>query len=311
MEQCGVLNPFNQLLIIHWRQYSRATEALPRYDNAVKPRDLTGKVIVITGASSGIGAATAIACAKAGMHVTLAARREDKLARVAQQVEATGARALAVKCDVTVSADLKQLFDQSWQTFGRLDVIFANAGYGLVGTVLGTTEAQHRDIFEVNYFATLGTVRAGIEHLRRTDPGLKHVLICSSAASEVGLPNAGAYGATKAAQDSIAAALRGEVAREGIAVTSIHPVGTATEFFDTAAARSGTQGRNANTPKKLIQAPEHVAATIVKAIRRPQPEVWPMPLARWGLALFTAMPRLSAAVMRRHARKLVPFHQKP
>ena len=272
----------------------------------MKPRDLTDKVIVITGASSGIGAATALACARAGMNVALAARREDKLHDVAKQIQSTGRRALAVSCDVTRPDDLANLFEQTWQTFQRVDVIFANAGFGLVGSVLDTTDQQHRDIFETNYFATLQTLRAGIDCLRNTDQGLRHILICSSAASEVGLPYAGPYGATKAAQDAIAGALRGELAHEGIVVTSIHPVGTRTDFFDTAAELSHTAGSGSNTPVAFMQSVDHVAHAILKSIRKPKPEVWPMPLARFGLALLTAMPTLAASIMRRHAKKMHP-----
>lgn len=275
------------------------------------PRDLTDKLIVITGASSGIGAATAAACARAGMDVVLAARRVEKLEDVAKQVESLGRRALAVACDVDRDQDVLRLFDQAWQRFGRLDAAFANAGYGLYGSVADTDLQTHRDIFETNYYGTLRTLRAATPCLRKTDPdnpdgGLKHLLICSSVAGEIGIPMFGAYCATKAAQDSIAGAMRAELAAEGISVTGVYPVGTKTEFGDTARSRSGDVKREpgSNTPDMFTQSAEHVADCIVRALRRPRPEVWPSPMARYAAAFATASPRFAAWLMRRHMRKI-------
>lgn len=282
------------------------------------PRDLADKLIVITGASSGIGAATAVACARAGMDVVLAARRVEKLEAVAKEIEALGRKALAVACDVDRDEDVERIFDRAWQSFGRLDAAFANAGYGFFGSVLDTDLRAHRDIFETNYYGTLRTLRAAVPYLRRTDPdhpegpgnpggGLKHLLICSSVVSEFGIPMFSAYCATKAAQDSVAGAMRAELADEGISVTSVHPVGTSTEFGEQAREHStdnATARRESNTPKAFEQTAGHVADCIVKALRRPRPEVWPSPVARYAAALTTASPRLTAWIMRRHMRKI-------
>jgi short-subunit dehydrogenase len=270
-------------------------------------RNLGQKLIVITGASSGIGAATAIACARAGMDVVLAARRVEKLESVARQIESLGRRVLSVPCDVNRDEDVEQLFDRAWQAFGRLDAAFANAGYGLHGSVVDTGLQAHRDIFETNYYGTLRTLQAAVPYLRRTDASLKHLLICSSVVSEVGIPMLGAYCATKAAQDSIAGAMRAELADEGIHVTSVHPVGTTTEFGEQARAHSTDKKaaeRGSNTPKAFTQTADHVADKIVRALRRPRPEVWPSPLARYAAALTTASPSLTAWIMRRHMRKI-------
>jgi len=270
------------------------------------PRDLTGKSIVITGASSGIGAATALACAKAGMDVVLAARRVEKLQAVAKQVEALGRRARVVRCDVTVDSDVQDLMRQAQDAFGRVDAAFANAGYGIFGTVLDTDLQTHRDIFETNYYGTLRTIREAVPYLRDTPDGLKHILICSSVASEIGVPKFGAYCATKAAQDSIAGAMRGELADEGIVVTSVHPMGTATEFGEQARALSPDRraAERGSTPIALMQTKEHVAAGVVKVLRRPRPELWPSALMRFTVALGTASPRFAAWIMRRYMRRV-------
>ncbi len=269
-------------------------------------RQLQDKVIVITGASAGIGEAVAVACAKAGMHAVLGARRQEKLDEVAAGVEKLGRKALAVPCDVTRDGDVADLFDRAFTQMGRVDVVFANAGYGLYGSVLETTDQDHRAIFETNYFGTIRAIQAGVPCLAKTYEGLKHVIVCSSSASEIGVPMMGPYCATKAAQDAIVSSLRAELARDGFAVTGVHPVGTSSSFFDVAAEVSGQEQHESNTPVPLMQTPHDVARAIVKAIRRPRPEVWPMAPARLALALATAAPSFGAWIMRRHAKKVMP-----
>lgn len=260
-------------------------------------RDLRDKVIVITGASSGIGAATAKRCHAAGMKVVAAARRVDRLVDL---VAPMGERGLAVACDVDRDEDVEQLFATAVEKFGRVDAVFANAGYGHKSPVETMDDAQVRAIFETNFHGTLRCVRVGLPLLRNTQG---HLLICSSAASEIGIPCYGVYAATKAAQKSIAQALRGELRGQSVYVTTVHPVGTRTEFFDTAAKVSGTvSGHTAptksNTPQVFEQTADKVAKAVVKALRRPKPEVWPMPAARFGLAVMNMFPRLSAWALR-------------
>jgi hypothetical protein len=263
-------------------------------------RDLHDKVILITGGSSGIGAATAERCAAAGMHVSLVARRADKLAEAAQRVEAHGRRAHTCTADVADERQVRDAVEQCWHAFGRLDAVFANAGYGLFSTVLETPDDRARALFDVNYFGTCYTLQAAYPKLLQTDGGLRHLLVCSSAASEVGVPMLGVYSATKAAQDAIAGAMRAELVDAGVSVTSVHPIGTKTAFVQAA----GGTGMD-NTPALMQQSAEHVAGCVVKALKRPRPEVWPSGLTRLALAAGTACPRLSAWVMRRHYKKLM------
>ncbi|MFK7790724.1 MAG: SDR family NAD(P)-dependent oxidoreductase [Phycisphaeraceae bacterium] len=262
-------------------------------------RDLHNKVILITGASSGIGAATALACAEAGMRVSLVARRGDKLQKLAAQIAGMGHKAHFFSADVNNTSDLKKAFANCWETFGRLDAVFANAGYGQIVNLLDMTEIAERAMFETNYFGTTRTLRMAAPLMKQTADGLKHLLVCSSAASEIGLPTLGVYSATKAAQDSVAGALRAELHDEGFSVTTIHPIGTKTDFMRVAGDDS-----NKNTPAALQQTPEKVARHIVAALRKPKPEVWPSRMTRVGLAMGTLSPRFSAWAMRRHYRKL-------
>jgi len=269
-------------------------------------RSLADKVIAITGASTGIGAATAVACAQAGMRVALGARRQDPLREVADQVEQAGGKALVVPCDVDRDEDVQRLVEQTTSQFGRLDAIFANAGYGLCAKVADTSDEQMRAIFETNYYGMMRVIHAAVPLMRAQGDG--HILICSSAVSELGLPMHGAYCATKAAQDAIASAMRAELAHEGINVSSVHPVGTRTDLYETARTRSGQPHNEPNTPSKLIQSSEQVARQIVKCLRRPKAEVWPHWPSRIGLAIVTAFPVLGANAMRSLMRKRYGYH---
>lgn len=264
-------------------------------------KDLTGRVILITGGSSGIGAATAIACAKAGMDVALGARRVDRLEAVAQQVRNLGRRAVVAACDVNKDEDVQQLVDLTLQTYGRLDVAFANAGYGKFSTIMRMGDQDVRDMFETNFYGTLRVIKAAGKVMVKNGQG--HLIICSSAASEISLPTFGIYSATKAAQDSVAGALRAELAPKGVDVSSVHPIGTTSEFFTTAGVPQTSHGGLPNTPAAMAQTPEHVARTILRCIRRPHAEVWPSRATRFGVAFTTAFPGIAAWAMRRKAKK--------
>ena len=266
-------------------------------------RNLQDRVIVITGASSGIGAATAICCAQAGMHTVLAARRADRLDTVADRVRQMGRRALPVVCDVARDEDVSRLVKQTQDAFGRLDVMFANAGVGLVASVLDTPDAMMRDLFEINFYGTLRCIREAVPAIRASvdGPGGGHVLICSSCVSELSLPHHGAYCATKAAQDSITQALRAELDHEGIAVSSVHPITTLTEFTQSADRNSPADGSKPAAHRYVVQSADRVARSIVHCLRKPCPEVWPHLPTRFAMAICTAFPRLSAKALRKMA----------
>jgi len=271
------------------------------------PAELSDKVILITGASSGIGAATAVACAEAGMHVTLAARREDKLKQVAQRCVAAGPpgiKAQWVVCDVDDDKAVRRAFAESWTYFGRLDAVFANAGVGLTKPVLATALAEHQSLLNTNYLSTVRTLLVANEYFKRTPSGLGHFVICSSCLSDLGLPNNAVYSATKAAQKALADGLRAEVARRGLHVTSVHPIGTRTEFFDTSAKRSGRDNPEMHVPDHRLQDPMKIGRGVVGALRHRRPEVWGSAGVRIAMALLNAAPMLKAWAMNRHYRKI-------
>lgn len=258
---------------------------------------LAGKPIAITGASSGIGLATAFACARAGMPVVLGARREDRLKDAVDRITREGGRAVAVRCDVTDPADNERLIDEGERAFGPLHAVFANAGYGIERTVLETSDEDLRAIFECNVYGTLRTIRPALA--RMLPRGSGHVLICSSAGSKIGIPVLSAYTATKAAQDHLGRALRIELLGTGIHVSTIHPIGTHTEFSQVLVEKGQGRARVSETPRHRKQDVGVVADAIVACLRRPRGEVWTHTPTRVLLGLATIFPGLGDRVLAR------------
>jgi short-subunit dehydrogenase len=239
----------------------------------VKPRELAGRVVVVTGASSGIGAATAVACGRAGMRVVLAARRAGRLAAVAADVSAAGGTARVVPTDVGDEAAVRTLIDGTVDAWGRVDVLVNNAGVGILATVDQTTPAEFERLVRVNYLGAVHGVLAALPHMRRQGAG--HIVNVASVVGKRASPFRAAYVASKFALVGFSEALRMELRGTGIHVTCVCPIGTATEFHDVEPNRLGVPGRGGP-----IQTAEHVARTIVRALRRPRAEVHPYPPAR-------------------------------
>ncbi len=269
------------------------------------PLDLAGRTIVITGASSGIGAATAIECAKAGMNVVLNGRRADRLGAVATQVRENGGKAAVVIGNVTDDGMSQLLLDQAEHRFGRFWAVFANAGYGLNKPAVEVDDRQLRDIFDVNFFAAMDLLSLAAKRLlQEKRPG--HLLMCSSSVAKFTLPGHSAYSATKAAQSHACRAMRIELEPHGIHVSCVHPITTSTEFFEVSARHSGRQapqgGTPSHAPRLFVQPPERVARAIVRCLRRPQPEVWTSHTVRAVAAVMTFFPWFHDVVMRKTAK---------
>jgi short-subunit dehydrogenase len=269
-------------------------------------RDLAGKVIVVTGSSSGIGAATAIECARAGMDVVLNARRSERLENVAREISALGRGAEVVAGDVAEVGLENRLLDAATQRFGSFYAVLANAGYGIQRQMHEMPEAELRQIFEVNFFAA---TRLVCEAARRLIAAGRagHLLMTSSAAAKFATPNSGAYSATKAAQNHVCREMRLELRPHRIQVSSVHPIVTRTEFFDAAVERSGRQAGALNwlerSPRFLVQAPEVVARAVVQCLRYPVAEVWTSRTVETLAGVLTAFPALGDEVAKVRSRR--------
>jgi len=187
----------------------------------------TPGVFLITGASSGIGAATARQAADAGYRLVLAARSTDRLTALAEELGGSE-RALAVTCDVTDFGQQEAMVRAALEAFGRLDVVFANAGFGAKRGFLEETPEQWRDMVLTNVLGVAYTIRATIPALRDS---VGHLLLTSSVAGRRALSGS-LYSATKHAVTALAEAARQDLGESGVRVTSIEPGMVDTPFFD-------------------------------------------------------------------------------
>jgi len=181
---------------------------------------LAGRVVFITGASSGIGAALGREVARRGADVVLAARRTDRLQALADEITRSGRRALVVACDVTRDGDLEAAADRAREAYGRLDVVVANAGFGVVGPAERLRLEDYRRQFETNVFGVLRTLYATLEDLKRSRGSFA---IIGSVSGHLATPGGSPYAMSKFAVRALAEALRGELRSAGVAVTLISP----------------------------------------------------------------------------------------
>jgi NADP-dependent 3-hydroxy acid dehydrogenase YdfG len=200
---------------------------MPRAD-LIKEHSVDERVLFITGASSGIGEATAHLAAAEGFRLILAARREDKLNALAEALSAT-TEVIAAVCDVTSWEDQQQVVARGLQHFGRIDAVFANAGIGgHPGGFRGGDPERWRNLILTNFFGVALTLRASLEALQESKG---HVLVNGSVAGRKTLAGS-MYGATKWAVSGMMYNLREELRGTGVRVTLIEPGGVDTPFFD-------------------------------------------------------------------------------
>ena len=230
-------------------------------------RDLSKSVVVVTGASSGIGRATALAMAQAGASVVLTARRESALQDAAAECERQGAAALAVPGDTRRPQDLGSVADQAVERFGGIDVWVNNAAVTLFGRFDEAPPDLWREVIEVNLFGYVNGARAAIPALRRRGGG--SLINVGSVNSRVGAPYVSAYVASKFAVRGLGECLRDELRAENIDVSTIMPASIDTPLFQHAA---NFMGRAAKPLRPVIR-PQRVAAAIVRCARRPRREM--------------------------------------
>ncbi len=229
-------------------------------------REITGKVVVITGASSGIGRATALAFARQGANLVLAARDDEPLRQVAAECETVGAPAIVVPTDVRDEQAVNELARRAVEAFDGIDIWVNNAAVYMLGRFENVPPESFRELYETNVFGTVNGCRAAIPYLRQS----KGVLInVASMAATMGIPYGSAYNSSKWAVRGFADCLREELRPDGIQVVTVMPASIDTPLFDHAANYSGKVMK----PMDPVYPPEVVAAKIVSGARRPRPEI--------------------------------------
>jgi short-subunit dehydrogenase len=189
---------------------------------------LNNKVAIITGASSGIGAALARRLAQEGATVVLAARRVNKLHELAEAIRASGGRAVVHPCDVTVKAEAEHLIHQSHNDLHRIDILVNNAGRGHLASVEDTTDEMIHSMFKLNVYSLWYTVRPVLTYMKQQGSG--HIINIASMAGKVGYPYNSAYVAAKHACVGFTHALRLELAETGIHASVVCPNGVMTDW---------------------------------------------------------------------------------
>lgn len=200
--------------------------------------DVSGKVVLVTGASEGIGSATARLLAARGAHVALAARSIDKLRTLAAELDGS----FAVQADLGVPESITSMVNAVVDHYGRIDVLVNNAGRALRASVAAIKLPDFQAIMDLNVYGPLLAMQAVIPHMRQQGGG--SIVNVSSNVSKMAIPTIGAYAATKYALNGLTLTARNELAADGIVVTVMHPGQTATNF-----------GKNAAVDDSMASAP--------------------------------------------------------
>jgi len=257
-------------------------------------------VILITGASSGIGAATARLFARQGYRVVVAARRQEKLEVLVNELQSGGEKALAVPTDITQIEQIENLVSQSIDHFGQIDVLLNNAGLGRLSW-LETLDPQSDIDFQiqVNLTGLIQTTRMVLPHMLVRRQG--HIINMGSIAGLIATPSYSVYAATKYGLRGFTEALRREVGIRGIEVTGIYPGGVATEFGQKAGIKRKTR---VSTPDFLKLTAEDVANTVLRVVKKPRRAVIIPGLMRPMVWLSVIFPGLVDQIIERRFTKL-------
>ena len=222
-------------------------------------RDLTGEVVAITGASAGIGEASARALVAQGARVVVGARRKERLDALASEL---GDQVAVVEMDVTRPDDAKRLVSTAIDRFGKLDALVANAGIGAYGGIMDLSDQQLASMMDTNIAGTVWPIRAAVPVF--LDAGAGDIVIVASVAGLRGAGDEAVYAATKFAQVGLAGGLDRELRAHGIRVSTLAPGGTATEFAMGA-------GRTPDMPGLAdMMSADDVAAAVVTVLRQPK-----------------------------------------
>lgn len=248
---------------------------------------LNDKVAVVTGASSGIGAALSILLGSQKATVVLSARRASKLDEVAAHVTATGGRCIALACDITNRRAAEMLIHRTVEEFGRIDILVNNAGRGHFSSVEDTTDEMIQNMFALNVFPLWYTTRPSLTYMKQKGSG--HIINVASMAGKLGYPYNSAYVAAKHACVGFTHALRQELVETGIHATVVCPAGVSTDWASVTEggsmrsffSESGGHIRRIASERAIslpaiegVKTPEAIAAAIMDCIHRPVPEVF-------------------------------------
>ena len=247
---------------------------------------LLDKVAIVTGASSGIGRATALALAKAGACLALAARRESSLLELAEEIRGSGRKALVLPTDVTRRDEVEALVQEVLSQWGRVDILIANAGEYIQGRIIDLDPADIQRSLDVNYFGGVYSIKAVLPHMLKQKSG--HIVAVTSMDGKIGLPPDAPYVSAKFAMTGFCEVLRQEVSDHGITVTNVLPGRVDTVMIE--------HLHFSWVSPKI--SPENVAHSIIGAIRKRKPIVIVPPQAKLLYYINVFAPKLSDRLSR-------------
>jgi short-subunit dehydrogenase len=227
--------------------------------------DVYGKVVIITGASMGIGLSTARIFANAGSKVVLVARSSDKLQALAAELHSQGHDVLVLVTDMRDPAAVNQMINQACEHYGRIDILINNAGQACAGRVADVSPADFQKIIDLNVIGPLHAIQAAVPKMRQNGGGL--IINISSMVSKMAIPGLGTYAATKTALNMLSDTARSELAPENIRVITVYPRMTSTDFGRNSIGNRETrqQQRSTGGSNIVVDTPEWVAEKILAA----------------------------------------------
>ncbi|WP_233263027.1 SDR family NAD(P)-dependent oxidoreductase [Cognatiluteimonas profundi] len=228
---------------------------------------LDGRVALVTGASSGIGEATAVALAQAGARVAIAARRRDRLEALASRLRAMGADVLVLEADLLDEHVAQRIVADTERHFGKLDILVNNAGVMYLEPVIEADLGRWRRMLELNVLSLIASTQAALGGMRARRDG--HIVNISSTAGRIANPNAAAYSATKFGVVAFSEALRREVHADNIRVSVIEPGVVETELREHIGHAATKDSLDAWAASMRQLQPEDVADAIVFCVTRP------------------------------------------
>jgi NADP-dependent 3-hydroxy acid dehydrogenase YdfG len=231
-------------------------------------KPLSGKVALVTGASSGIGEAAAFELAKAGATVAVAARRAERLAGLVGRIEEEGGKALALAGDMTVEAEAIKAVEDTVAQLGRIDILINSAGVMQAGGIEGVDLDEYRRVFDINVFATLYCSAAAVTHMLKQGGG--DIVNVTSLAGRKGGPETSAYSASKHAANSMTDAMRQELGNRNIRVAILMPGATTTEVGDSITNPEWRKAIQAHVSKDGAVQPSEIGETIVFMLAMPR-----------------------------------------
>jgi len=258
------------------------------------------KVVVITGASSGIGSACALQCAKEGAHVVIAARSNDKLEHTANEIVSKGGHVLIVNADVSSEDECKNIINKTIDKFGKIDILINNAGISMRAMFEDVQPAVIKKLMDINFYGMLYCTKYALPHILKEGGSIVGV---SSLAGIAPLPGRTGYSASKHAMNGFLRTLRVEHLKDNLHVLIVHPGFTSSNIRFTALNKDGLPQKESPRDESQMMSSKEVAQHIIKAIKKRKREIVLTTQGKLLAWLYKRCPTLADILIYREMKK--------